>query len=203
MNLTILNPSSLPENIRRVFEILVSRVNSVFKVEHNNATGAHTAITATSLATTGAISAGTTVTATTGVLERGRSVAMGIWTTVTYAAGNFTASAGTWTVDAADQTTFKYMLIGKTLFVNFVIANTDVSDAGVSLRITLPGGFTAAHRIRTPIRIVDAGVAAIAYALVTEGTTYIECFATAAGGGFGITAADDTNVAGCLAIEVV
>lgn len=179
------------------------------------------AITAASLTTTGAVAAGTslaagtsvvagttvaagtTVTAGTTLKERARSTPVGEWQDVAYNAGNFTASAGTWGVDAADQVTFQYMLVGKTMWVAFVINQTDVTNAGVSLRITIPGGFTAAKTSRQYLRVIDAGAAgASGMAVITAATTVIECFSSPAAAGFAITAADNTNVAGVVCFEV-
>ncbi len=190
MRVAVPNFDSLPQWAKEAFESIVSRINNVFAKEHNG-DGTHAAITATSIASTA------------GVTERGRTVAIGEWTSVTYSAANFTASAGTWTVDSADQSVFTYMQIGKTMWVDFIILGTDVSNAGVSLRITVPGGYTVAHSSRQMIRVTDAGAAqVVSYALMTAGTTYIECFATVASGGFAITAGDNTNVAGCVVLEV-
>lgn len=131
------------------------------------------------------------------------TVAEGDWQSVAYAAGNFTASAGTWGVDAPDQSVFRYTLIGKTMIVVFQILQTDVSNAGVSLRIAIPGGFTCATTTRHLITSVDAGGAAVVgLAIITAAATFIECFATVAGGGFGITAGDNTAVIGVATFEV-
>lgn len=138
-----------------------------------------------------------------GLHEHGRTPASGDWTAVTYAAGNFTASAGTWTVDAGDQLVYEYMLVGKTMWVNFSIVNTDVSNAAVSLRIAIPGGFICATEVQPFIRVFDAGgAAAVGLAIVASAGTVIQCFATVAGGGFGITAADNTNVIGLVCFKV-
>lgn len=144
----------------------------------------------------------TIVDASTGYKERGRSTAMGEWTSVAHAGANFTASAGTWTVDSADQITFAYTLIGKTLIVAFTIANTDVSTTPTQLRIAIPGSFTAAKRMDTQCTIQDAGGTA------EQG----QCFVSAAGttiniernGGtaFTATSGDNTNVTGTIAFEV-
>jgi hypothetical protein len=130
------------------------------------------------------------------------SIAEGVWTPVAYAAGNFTASAGTWTVDAGDQSEFEFMLNGDTMFVNFSIFNTDVSNAGAVLRITIPNGMTCATDIQFPIRILNAGVSAVGLAVVQAGNTFIECFATIGAAGFSITAADDTYVIGAIFFKV-
>src|SRR5262249_13305320 len=73
------------------------------------------------------------------------AAAKGEWTAATYASGNFTANAGTWTVDAGDQATFAYTLVGKTMTVAFTLNGTSTSAGmGNTLKIAIPGGFTAA-----------------------------------------------------------
>ena len=82
-----------------------------------------------------------------GVFERQRNAAMGEWATGPYAAGNYTASDGAaWNVDAADQRRFRYMVIGKTLFLDIEIANSDVTGAAPrALQVAIPGGFVSAN----------------------------------------------------------
>lgn len=77
------------------------------------------------------------------VSERSRTVPMGEWTTPTFAAGNFTSDPGTWVVEAADVTTYAYMLVGKSMTLSFIINSTTVTGTPTSLRISIPGGFTA------------------------------------------------------------
>jgi hypothetical protein len=127
--------------------------------------------------------------------------ASGAFTNVAYNAGDFTASAGTWTVDSADVKTFQYRLIGKSMLITFNIAGTDVS-AGATLRIALPGGFTCNKEVLVPIRIVDNGTSGIGLAQVVASGTQIICYASAAAAGFAVTAADNTNVQGQIEIEV-
>ncbi len=93
----------------------------------------------------------------TKIFEKGRVVALGHWTSVAYAAGNFTASAGTWTVDSGDVTTYAYALDGQKMTVAFYINNTDVSNAGAVLRIKIPDSKTATKYIATPIQARDNG----------------------------------------------
>jgi hypothetical protein len=114
----------------------------------------------TGLATTtayGLIAAGTTATGTfqnagTGSANQlyvsGGSAALGswqggAWTTPTYAAGNFTASAGTWTVDAGDVTTYRYLQIGKTMVVAFTILTSTTSTTPNALKIAIPNSGVA------------------------------------------------------------
>lgn len=141
------------------------------------------------------------ISADSGFLERSRSALMGEWTDVAYNAANFTASAGTWTVDSGDQTTYAYTLVGKTMTVAFFISGTDVSSAA-SLRIAIPGGLTAAKAMRNPIQVIDAATYAVGFAAVAASGTIIECFASIAGTTFGVTAADDTAVIGQITFEV-
>lgn len=107
-----------------------------------------------------------------GYLERGRSVALGEWTTPTFAAGNFTGNgAMTWTVIAGNVTTLRYSLVGKMMSVIFQITGTTVGGTlNTQLRIAIPGGFTAASAVVTP------------GAVVTNGTTVTGALAVTAGG---------------------
>lgn len=83
-----------------------------------------------------------TWTFTPGLKERGRSTAIGEWTSVSYNSGDYTASAGTWTVDSGDVSYFKYTLVGKTMTVAFRIISTSTGvGMGSELRVAVPGGF--------------------------------------------------------------
>lgn len=136
--------------------------------------------------------------------ERLRSVAVGEWTAVAYASGNFTASSGTWTVDSGDQVTFKYMLVGKTIFVHVVIQNTDVSATPNQLRIAIPAGFTAAAEQWGTCDILDAGASREAGKWnVASGGTVINVMRENAGGAnWNTTAADNSDVRGLFVFEV-
>jgi hypothetical protein len=71
----------------------------------------------------------------------------GAWTSEPFAAGNFTVVAGgaTWTVEAADQLTFKYTKQGSVMTVAVVLSNTTISGVASSsaLIIKIPGGYEA------------------------------------------------------------
>jgi hypothetical protein len=137
-----------------------------------------------------------------GLTEHDRAAKLGEWTAVSYAAGNFTASAGAWTVDSGDQNIYRYALVGKTMFLRWSIASTDVTVGGV-LRLAIPGGFTANVGMDGFHRAIDAGGAAVAaMCRVTAGAAFVELYATANAGNFGVTAADDTTVVGGLDFEV-
>ncbi len=120
---------------------------------------------------------------------------------MSYNAGDFTASAGNWTVDAGDFTQYSYLLIGKTMFINFRFDATDLSAAPVSLSVTIPAGKTAAKRVDFPIVIANAGLAGMGMGNVAAGGTKINFFTNIAGTAWTTTAADNTGVAGFCAIE--
>jgi hypothetical protein len=137
-----------------------------------------------------------------GVATYGRTTYDGVWTSVAYAAGNFTASSGNWTVDAGDQTTFSYMLVGKTMTVAFWIVSTDVSATPATLQIPIPGGYTAAKNMRTMISATDAGTSDIGMAQVLAGGTTIYFYKDKTGANWTTTAADNTNVLGMITFEI-
>ena len=76
---------------------------------------------------------------------------IGIWSQVTYNAGNFSNSGGTsWTVDNADQLVFEWSRAGKTLSVNLVLVNTSVTGAVTGLLVKIPNGYLANKRAVIP-----------------------------------------------------
>jgi hypothetical protein len=109
--------------------------------------------------------------------ERSRTVAMGEWTAVAYAAGNFTAPAGmTWTVDAADQITYSYSLVGKTMFLVVYLDSTTIvcGPCAAIVNIAIPGGFTSASKTQSSALMFDNGVARAAYNRVVAGGSVVE-----------------------------
>ena len=117
-----------------------------------------------------------TISSSAGHFERSRTAAMGVWTPVAYSAGNFTPSgAMTWTVDAGDQVTFQFMLVGTTLFVDITLDTTTVGGTPSNvLSIAIPGGFSAAKAKQTPCIIFDNTTTAFEFGLarvLAAGTT--------------------------------
>ena len=141
--------------------------------------------------------------ATSGYFERSRTTRMGEYITPAYNAGDFTASAGSWTVDSGDITTYAYNLVGKEMTVAFEIGNTDVSATPNTLRIAIPGGFTSAKRMRNLIQSVDAGAAStVGVAIVSAGGTVIDLTKDLAATAWTTTSADNTGVFGEITFEV-
>lgn len=136
------------------------------------------------------------------ITERGRSTPLGEWINVTFSAGNFTGNGSmTWTLASGDQTTLKYTLIGKTMIVSFVLATTTVGGTpNTSLRIAIPGGFTAAVAMSAPCEVSDNGTSTRSMADVAAGGSNIVI--TKAAGGNWSASTDNTAVRGQIAFEV-
>lgn len=96
------------------------------------------------------------------------------WTSVTFDSGNFTANnGGGWVVELADQVTFDYMILGKTLFLAIEIDSYTVSGAPTQLKLTVPAGqaFTSIGYFTKVALSSDAGtVTGDAYARVINAT---------------------------------
>ena len=107
------------------------------------------------------------------ISERGRTVPLGSWIAVPYAASDFSASAGVWTVEAGDLVPFRYTLIGKTMIVNFRLFPTTLSVGATQLRAKIPGGYVSAVNAEMPIRAIDSGGRQTGNAIVTTGSNLI------------------------------
>lgn len=136
-----------------------------------------------------------------GVFERGRSVASGDWTPVTFVAANFTGN-GTlvWTVEIADQATLAYTLIGKTMTVSFYINDTTVAGTGSVLQIRIPGGFLAKRAMANACALYDNATFEIGFVSVDAGGGTINIRRPAAANW--TASANSTTVLGQLAFEV-
>lgn len=77
----------------------------------------------------------------------------GAWITAPFSAANFTANVGTWTVEAADVTTCRYRLSGRTLTIAIFINTSSTAGGPNNLQIGNGawGGFTI-NDINVPAR---------------------------------------------------
>lgn len=133
-----------------------------------------------------------------GVFERSRTVAQGVWTNFT---PTQTAATGTWT--GSTITTAQYMLIGKTLFLNFEIDAGNNSAATASLIFAIPGGFTAAKATEVRgIRALDLStdVTNVRAHVLAGGTTVI--FDRDGAANWSINAANGNYVRGQIFFEI-
>lgn len=140
-----------------------------------------------------------------GTTSRWRLVAheQGAWITPTFAAGDYTASSGNWTVDSGDVTTFKYKLVGSVLHVNFNVVSTDVSATPTGLIRALPASYTSTNGGGSTYVLIDAAGTRVAGAVTwTAAGTSLTFEKIAAGGTWGTTSSDNTSVFGSVTVEV-
>lgn len=161
---------------------------------------------ATSGKTPLAAGTGTAVLQCDGTTARWRLVShdQGGWITPAYSAGNFASLGGgtAWTVIAANQDTYAYMLVGKLLTVAFRIESTNVTGAPLELLLAVPGGFSVAKATNIPFQAIDKGAAAFGIARVAAADTSIRFQSSATGAGWQATAGSDTFTRGTIFFEV-
>lgn len=121
---------------------------------------------------------GTGASTLTGVLiGNGASpfTAVGAWTAVTTASTlAATTDSGTWTIDDGDLAPVSYMILGKTMFLNFNVFTSSLSATPLSLTFTIPGGNTAAKRHDAYVRILDNAVEVVGRAKTFAAGTTIQ-----------------------------
>lgn len=98
----------------------------------------------------------------------------GTWVDLPYSAGNFTAVGGmTWTVPAANVSTYMYRLEGKQLTLAVHVLNTTLGGtAAQELRVALPPGLTIASQGTGPTWSTQD----VIIAFFTSGTTYVSLY---------------------------
>lgn len=122
-----------------------------------------------------------TIHASGSIFERSRTVtALGDPYTVPFTPGHFTGfGAMTWTVDAADVTTWAYMLVGSTMTVWVDLRTTTIGGTpSAAVQIKIPDGWYAALTVTNPCRLSDNGTSATGYMQSTIKTNLILVFRT-------------------------
>lgn len=73
----------------------------------------------------------------------------GVWTSPAFAAGDYTANgAMTWTVASGDVATYEYLIVNKTMTVNFAINTSTVGGTlNTTLKIAIPASKTASKQV--------------------------------------------------------
>ena len=98
------------------------------------------------------------------------------WVNVAYSAANFTASSGTWTVEAADVQWYQYLKLGNLAVVSFSIFNSTTSAATTQVILAVPSVIAAPAGI-FPIALIrgrDAGAQQVALAELVNDRIRIE-----------------------------
>ncbi len=123
--------------------------------------------------------------------------------TVTFAAGDFTAASGNWTVDALDIVSIYYELRGKMLMFAWDIAATDVSATPTDLRIAKAqyGGFTTAKTVAGACSATDAGTRGPGFWVVAAANAYLKV-EKETGANYTTTSSDNTGTFGVAEFEV-
>jgi hypothetical protein len=108
------------------------------------------------------------------LIEKNRPTPMGHWMPIPYAASNFTAApSGSWTVDSSDVVTLQYALVGKTLWLAYELAVTDVAGSPSELRVTLPPGYTGGAKVTNPLVYRDATAWNAGVCVLAIGASYV------------------------------
>jgi hypothetical protein len=127
----------------------------------------------------------------------------GTWTAIPYNPANFTAQAGTWTVEAADILNFSYTTIGKTMIINFFFESTSVLGATADLRAAIPAGKRAAAYTQQTCRAVNAGGApTVGLVAVSPNGTYLEFYPDLTASTTWTAATNTTRLRGLITFEI-
>ena len=139
---------------------------------------------------------------TSAVYERGRADAMGVGIAIAFNAANFTGSGSmTWTVASGDVATNDYTLIGKTLLWGFDFQTTTVGGTpSTTLRVAIPGGFTASKFMSTLCYGSDNGTITTVLAYVGASGTVLN-FERQDGANWA-AATDATRITGQIAFRI-
>lgn len=137
-----------------------------------------------------------------GFYSQNRNTADGVWTTPTFAAGDYTGQGSmTVTVISTNVDDFKYTFFGKTMVVKFSVANITIGGTPApAIRINIPAGVSVASYGSNPVTIKDNGTWGIGSAEVVAGQPYIYIFKDAAGSNWSL-ATTNTSFKGELSFE--
>lgn len=119
----------------------------------------------------------------------------GAYITVPYSSGNFTAATGTWTVDSGDQLAFGYWIRGRECVYTLDLASTSLSNATVTIRVTLTGMPVVAVNKFIVVWVSDAGVDVTTLVEASTSHDTILYFYKFGGGNWGV----QTNTLRCTA----
>jgi hypothetical protein len=126
------------------------------------------------------------------------------WLAVPHSAANFTASTGTWTVDAADQVNYSYSMVNaNTLVLTFDLRTTSVSAATQFLFLKLPPAIAKIVRstAQTAIAVSNNGTPITAAVYAQPGANYL--YIMLANLAAFAVATNATNVMGTVFVDVM
>lgn len=125
--------------------------------------------------------------------------------TPTFAAGDFTADTGTWTVASGDVVSMLYKLVGSFMWVSFFINNTTVATSPNTLRIANGqwGGFTSKNNVRGFGVYSDNGATAVVGTLLRVGASGTQILFDKNDGTTWAAATDNTFILGSFNFPVI
>ncbi len=134
--------------------------------------------------------------------QYGRTAKSLEWTSVPFNAGNFTASAGSWTVDSGDVLVQEIAYDGLTMWMAFTIVSTDVSTTPSDLRIAIPNGEVADFRMDAFGFCSDAGATPIGLTITTAAGGTVLSLGKLGSAAWTATSGDNTAVVGVVAFSI-
>lgn len=119
------------------------------------------------------------------------------WSGISFNSANFTASGSmTWTVESGDQGQNAYTVVGSTVHWTLGFFNTTVGGtASNELRVTLPGGFTAAGT-STNGTCAAADNSTLRYGMwqVLSGNAYVSLYRDITAANWDVTGTNTTSI---------
>jgi hypothetical protein len=124
--------------------------------------------------------------------------------TVAFDAANFTSTGGgtAWTVIAANQETYAYLIQNDILILFFKIESTNVTGTPLDLMIKIPNGATVKTSNVIPFQAINAGASNFGPVRVVATETNIRMQSNVAGAGWAATAGSDTFTRGTIFIPI-
>lgn len=125
------------------------------------------------------------------------------WTTPAFNADDFTATGSmTWTLSAGDVLSYRYLIVGKMMVVNFSLGNTTVGGTtSNTLRIKIPAGKIGAVDTLNPYFYNEGGAEGLGKAFINAGSTFIELQKTSTGANW-TALTNSTHVKGSITFEI-
>lgn len=106
--------------------------------------------------------------------EKQRTTPLGHWVQIPYDVANFTSDAGAWSVPSGNVLTYDYMLLGKTMWLAFLLTGGSITGSPAGLRLQLPSGYTINRYTETPIEFSENSAAwSLGSAQGIPGTAYL------------------------------
>jgi len=133
-------------------------------------------------------------------IERGRQ----FWIDVPFAAGNFTASAGTWTVAAGDVNLYRYITTDQMMLIEFALENTTTSSGmGTNLYLSTPNYISAQNTYNTGFVAAQGNIDEIGMISTRSGANATSVSLTrAAGSSWPSSVTDDLDIRGMIVLEL-